>query len=107
MGRLAWRSYWGLLVCWLLAVVGWSMLGQGLRRGLLPAVLVALPPFLIGLDLMLFSHSHEAICRSHVERHRWVRLVTMGGYSHRTFFATGIAVLAGSVALAAWIASRG
>lgn len=105
MGCLAWRSYWSLLICWLLALAVWSLLPQGLRNGPLPAILIALPPFLIGMDLMLFSRSHEAICRSHVERHRWVKLVTMGGYSHRTFFATGTAILVGSLALAAWIAS--
>jgi len=106
MGRFAWRSYWSLLICWLLALVVWSLLGQGPRSGRLPGILVTLPPFLIGLDLILFSRSHEAICRSHVERHRWLEVVTMGGYSHRTFLATGIAVLVGSLALAGWVASN-
>ncbi|HKA51776.1 MAG TPA: hypothetical protein VKK19_19515 [Candidatus Dormibacteraeota bacterium] len=106
MGRLAWRSYWALLMCWLLVIVVWSLLRQDLRSGPLPGILVALPPFLIGLDLMVFSRSHEAICRSQVERHRWLELITMGGYSHRTFFVTGIGVLVGSLALAGWIATR-
>lgn len=105
MGRLAWRSYWSLLVCWLLALVVWSLLRQGLQGGPLPVILIALPPFLMGLDLILFSRTHEAICRSHAERHRWVKLVTMGGYGHRTFIATGIAVLVGSLALGVWIVS--
>ncbi len=73
----------------------------GRRQGLL----VPLPLLLAGVDLVVFSRSHEEICRAHVARHGWLRLVTFGGYPAWMFATTGVAMVAGAVWLGIWIAA--
>jgi len=46
------------------------------------------------------------ICAIEVARHRWLRLITVGGCSRRTFLITGLIALAISVALGVSIASK-
>jgi hypothetical protein len=55
---------------------------------------------------VLFSESHERSCAREVARHRWLRLVTMGGYSRRTFLITGLLSVAMSILLGVSLVGR-
>lgn len=106
MDRLAWRSYWGLLLVWVTTVVLWSVLHRGLQAGPVWGVLVPLPLVLAAVDLIVFRRSHEAVCRAHVARHSWLRVVTLGGYPAWAFVATGVCLLPLAAWLGFWVATR-
>ena len=97
MGRLAWRGYWWTIAGWLFALAIYVALRQSVESRLLWGLVLSLPLFLAGINLVLFSESHEQICASEVARHRWLRVVTMGGYSRRTFLITGLIAVAASI----------
>ena len=94
----AWWTYWLSIgvaaILWLGAIV----LGgrQGLRtlsaQPIWLAVLL-LPLIVAGVNLIAFRERHETVCRIEVGRHGWLRTMTGGGYSARTFAWTGLALL--------------
>ena len=79
---------------------------RSVENNLLWGIVLSLPLFLAGLNLVVFSRTHEQICAIEVARHRWLRLITMGGYSRRTFLITGLIALARSVVLGVSIAGK-
>jgi len=81
----------------LFALAIYLALRQTVESRLLWGLVLSLPLFLAGINLVLFSESHEQICASEVARHRWLRVVTMGGYSRRTFLITGLIAVAASI----------
>jgi hypothetical protein len=94
----AWWTYWLSIgvaaILWLGAIV----LGgrQGLRTLLDQPVWLAillLPLIVAGVNLIVFRERHETVCRLEVERHGWLRTMTGGGYSSRTFAWTGLTLL--------------
>ena len=97
MSRLAWQGYWWTIAGWLLALVVYLALRQSVENKVLWGIVLSFPLFLAGINLVLFSESHERICASEVARHRWLRVVTMGGYSRRTFLITGLIAVAMSI----------
>jgi len=97
LSRLAWRGYWWTIAGWLLALVVYLALRQSVENKVLWGIVLSLPLFLAGINLVLFSESQERICASEVARHRWLRVVTMGGYSRRTFLITGLIAVAMSI----------
>ncbi|MDQ2914890.1 MAG: hypothetical protein M3T56_16810 [Chloroflexota bacterium] len=99
MNRLAWRAYWWTIAGWLTALVLYVVLRQTVENKLLWGLLLSLPLFLAGINLVLFSESHEQICAIEVARRGWLRLITMGGYSRRTFLITGLIAVAMSLLL--------
>lgn len=100
MNRLAWRAYWWTIAGWVLVLVLYLALRQSVDNKLLWGIVLSLPLLLAGLNLVLFSESHEQICAIEVARHRWLRIVTMGGYSRRTFVITGLIAVAMSIFIA-------
>jgi hypothetical protein len=100
LGRLAWRAYWWTIAVWLLALVIYVALRRSVESTLLWGLVLSLPLFLAGINLVLFGESHEQICAREVARHRWLRVVTMGGYSRRTFLITGLIAVAMSILIA-------
>ena len=99
MDRLAWRAYWWTIAGWVLALILYVVLRRTVENNLLWGVVLSVPLFVAGLNLALFSGSHERVCAIEVGRHRWLRAITMGGYSRRTFLITGLAAIALSVIL--------
>jgi hypothetical protein len=99
LNRFAWRAYWWTIAGWLLALGLYLVFRQSVENKLIWGTVLSLPLFLAGLNLVLFSESHEQICAIEVARHRWLRLATMGGYSRRTFLITGLIALAMSILL--------
>ena len=100
MNRLAWRAYWWTIAGWSLVLVLYLALRQSVDNKLLWGIVLSLPLLVAGLNLVLFSESHEQICAIEVARHRWLHIVTMGGYSRRTFLITGLIAVAMSVFIA-------
>jgi hypothetical protein len=81
----------------LCALAIYVVLRQSVESRLLWGLVLSLPLFLAGINLVLFSESHEQVCASEVAQHRWLRVVTMGGYSRRTFLITGLIAVAASI----------
>jgi hypothetical protein len=106
MDRLAWRGYWWTIAAWLFVLLLYVGVRPSVENRLLWGIVLSLPLFLAGLNLVVFSRSHEQICAIEVARHRWPRLITMGGYSRRTFLITGLIALAMSVLLGVSIAGK-
>ena len=104
--RLAWRVYWWTIAAWLVVLLLYVVLRRSVENNLLWGIVLSLPLFLAGLNLVVFSRTHEQICAIEVARHRWLRLITMGGYSRRTFLITGLIALATSVVLGVSIAGK-
>jgi hypothetical protein len=102
--RVAWRVYWWTLALWVAAIVAYVVFRRTLANSLVWAIVLSLPLFLAGLNLALFSRSHERVCAILVARHRWLRTITMGGYGRTTFLTTGLAAMAASFILAFSIA---
>ena len=99
--RRAWNIYWTALAVFALVFTAFAVLrGSGLAWG----VALATPLIVAGLDLVLFSGSHERVCAVEISRHRWLRTLTMGGYGRRAFAATGLVLLAFAAYLAAYVA---
>lgn len=101
--RAAWDAYWVAFGVFAAVFVAFALARGG---GIFWGVIVAAPLLAAGVNLVGRSESHERICAIEVGRHRWLRLLTMGGYSRRTFFATGLAEIALAVFLLVWIAAR-
>jgi hypothetical protein len=99
LNRFAWRAYWWTIVGWVGVLVLYLAFRQRAENTLLWGIVLSLPLFLAGLNLVLFSESHEQACAREVARHRWLRVVTMGGYSRRTFLVTGLIAVAMSIFL--------
>jgi len=99
LDRFAWRGYWWTIAGWLVVLVLYLALRQSVENKLLWGIVLSLPLFLAGLNLVLFSASHEQACAREVAQHRWLRVVTMGGYSRRTFLVTGLVAVAMSILL--------
>jgi hypothetical protein len=102
--RLAWRVYWWTLVLWLAVAIAYAVFRRTFTNSLVWAIVLSLPLFLAGLNLTLYSRAHERVCAIEVARHRWLRTITMGGYSARAFLITGLAAMAISFVLAFSIA---
>ena len=101
--RTAWNAYWAAFAVFVLVLIAFALArGAGLGWGLV----VAAPLLVAGGNLVVRSDSHERVCAIEVGRHRWLRLLTMGGYSRRMFLATGVAEIVFAVALMLWIAGR-
>lgn len=101
--RAAWNAYWAALGLFVITFLAFAAVrGSGITF----ALAVALPLLAAGIDLVGYSASHERVCAIEVSRHRWLRVITMGGYSARAFLATGIVEIAGAIAIALWIATR-
>lgn len=96
--RAPWNVYWLALGAFLVVLAAQAVAGG---RGLGWAIAVALPLIVAALDLILFNRSHERVCATETRRHRWLHVLTMGGYDARTFALTGIALLLLAVALVA------
>lgn len=101
--RAAWNLYWVTFAVLIVVLVGLA-----LARGTGPvwAIAVTVPVIAAGLNLVFRSDAHARVCAIEVSRHGWLRLLTMGGYSQRTFFATGILLIAVGLGLGAWVAGR-
>jgi hypothetical protein len=104
----AWWAYWLTLAVGALLWIGVAVVGgrEGIRTAvgqpIWGAILIA-PIFLAGLNLVTFRRTHEVVCRTEAERHRWLSVMVGRGYSARTFAATGIVVLVLGVALVVWV----
>jgi hypothetical protein len=105
VGRRAWAGYWWTVGAWLVALLLYVALRRTVENNLVWAAVVALPLFAAGVNLVLFNRTHEEICAQEVARHRWLRIITMGGYSSQTFLITGLIAIASSLALAVLVAS--
>jgi hypothetical protein len=107
----AWWTYWVLIAAAAVTWVAGGVLARsaGGLEWLLgqPAWAIALIglPLAAGLNLILYRQSHEEVCRLEVDRHRWLDILTGGGYSARTFLLTGFALVVASLALAIALAS--
>ena len=101
--RTAWNAYWAAFAVFVVVLVAFALArGAGIGWGLI----VAAPLLVAGVNLVARSDSHERVCAIEVGRHRWLRLLTMGGYSRQMFAATGVAEIAFAVVLILWIAAR-
>jgi hypothetical protein len=101
--RAAWNLYWATFAVLVIALAGFfAARGTGILWGLA----VAAPLFAAGLNLVLRSAAHSRVCAIEVERHAWLRTLTMGGYRQRTFFTRGVLEIVAAIALGAWIAAR-
>jgi hypothetical protein len=94
----AWWIYWSSIAVAAVVWIGSVLLGgrDGLRALLdqpIGLVILILPLVVAGLNLIMFRGSHEEVCRLEVQRHRWLRMMTGGGYSARTFLLTGVVLL--------------
>jgi hypothetical protein len=112
LGVRAWWVYWASIVVGVLVWIGAVAIGgrDGLRGMLhqpVGLVVLVLPVVVAGANLILFRHTHEEVCRVEVERHGWLRTMTGGGYSARTFVWTGVALLALAVAILAAVLAGG
>jgi hypothetical protein len=96
-GRLAWNAYWALFVLGSLQLLVWAVVEA--PRGLDWSLLLSVPFLLASLNLVLFSRSHEQVCSIEVERHNWLRALTMGGYPAWAFAGTGVLL----VGFAVWL----
>jgi hypothetical protein len=101
--RTAWNAYWMTFAVFVVALVALSVTRGG---GIVWGLIVAVPLVVAGANLVARSDSHERVCAIEVGRHRWLGLLTMGGYSGRTFLATGLVEIGFAVVLVFWIASR-
>ena len=101
--RFAWNLYWASFAVLVLVLVAF-LLARG--AGIMWAIAVALPLLAGGANLFLRADAHERVCAIEVSRHRWLRLLTMGGYSRRAFLATGVLEIVAALVLGAWIAAR-
>ena len=104
----AWWIYWASIavaaVLWIGAVVVGGRDGlRGMLHQPVGLAILVLPLVVAGVDLVLYRQRHEEVCRIEVERHGWLRVMTGGGYSARTFLWTGVAlvVFAGTIVVAA------
>jgi len=98
----AWWTFWATLAVAVVIWIGAVVVGgrEGLRSMLsnLGLVILLLPIAAAGLNLVLYRHQHEVVCRLEVERHRSLRLIAGNGYS-ATMFATTGGMLLGLVAV--------
>jgi hypothetical protein len=99
MDRLAWRVYWWTIAAWVVVLILYVALRQTVESRLLWGIVLSLPLLAAGVNLVLSSGSHERLCAIEVDRHRWLRVITMGGYSRRTFLITGLLAVGLSVLL--------
>jgi hypothetical protein len=101
--RGAWNAYWATFAVFAVVLVAYALArGAGVAWG----IVVAAPLLAAGINLVTRSDSHERVCAIEVGRHRWLRLLTMGGYNRQMFFATGVAEIAFAAVLRVWIAAR-
>jgi len=101
--RAAWNAYWEAFAVFVVVFVAFGLArGAGIGWGLI----VAAPLLVAGVNLVARSDSHERVCAIEVRRHRWLRLLTMGGYSKNMFLATGVAEVALAIVIGFWIAGR-
>jgi hypothetical protein len=101
--RAAWNAYWAAFGIFVVVLVAFAVArGVGIGWGFL----VGAPLLVAGMNLVARSDSHERVCAIEVRRHRWLRVLTMGGYSRQMFLMTGIAEIGFAVALIFWIATK-
>jgi hypothetical protein len=101
--RAAWNAYWAAFAVFVVVLVAFG-LGRGAGIGW--SLIVAAPLLVAGVSLVARSDSHERVCAVEAGRHRWLRLLTMGGYSRNMFLATGVAEIALAIMIGFWIAGR-
>jgi hypothetical protein len=101
--RAAWNAYWAAFAVFVVVLVVFALAREA---GIVWGPIVAAPLLAAGINLVVRSESHERICTIEVGRHRWLRLLTMGGYSRQMFVVTGAAEIALGLVLIFWIAAR-
>ena len=94
-----WWTFWATVLTAAVIWIGALVVGgrDGLRSMLanpLGLAVLLLPITAAGLNLVLYRHQHEEVCRLEVQQHRSLRLIAGNGYSASMFAATGLALLA-------------